>query len=61
MRVMAPEYALLGAADALRKYVALGVIGAGDAAKALSILSEFDIDFVGLEKGMVAKALKYSL
>ena len=61
VRILAPAYALLEVADALRKYATREVISTSDAVEALNILLEFDVDFVGLDKKLVMEALNYSL
>lgn len=61
IQVTAPAYALLEAGDALRKYVARRLLGPEDALKAIRILSGFEIEFVGIDTGLLGEALEYGL
>ncbi|ALL00361.1 hypothetical protein Pyrde_0311 [Pyrodictium delaneyi] len=59
--VAAPSYALLELANALRKYVARGVMGPREAGEAFSLLLEMDIEFREMDEELAREALGYAL
>jgi predicted nucleic acid-binding protein len=58
--ILAPSYAILEVANALRKYVLRGIMSIGDAREAISILSEIDLHLYDVDTGEAMEALEYA-
>ncbi len=58
--VVAPFFGLLEFANALRKYVARGVLSGRDALEAYDLLLEVGVEFRRIEESLVRRALQYS-
>lgn len=61
VRVVAPSYALVEFTNALRKYAVRQIIDRETVEEALSMLLEMDIEFRGVDQGLVRDALRYAL
>jgi len=60
VEIIAPSYAILEVANALRKYVLRGIMRVEDAREALSILSEVNLQLHSIGFGEAIDALDYA-